>query len=471
VAGILFRGGRLIDPAAGVDTTSDVLVSGARVVEVGTNLSSNGAEVIDISGAVICPGLVDLHVHLREPGREDEETVASGSAAAAHGGFTAVGAMPNTDPVCDNAAVADKVAAAARLAGLCQVIPAGALTKGLEGRYITPVGEMVTCSAGVRMFTDDGKGVQDSRILRRAMEYIKGFDAICAEHCDDAALSEGGQMHEGYYSDLLGLKGMPSAAEDIALARDLVLARLTGVRYHALHVSTAGSVELIRQAKAQGVRVTAEVTPHHLLLTDAELQNFDPVHKVNPPLRSASDMEACRVGLADGTLDAIATDHAPHSPEEKESEFEVAPPGMIGLETALALMLTDIVGAGILTLPELIRRMSTVPAGILRLNAQGGPVVEGGAANLTVFDPAAEWVVDPSKFASKSRNTPFKGRRLKGRILHTVFNGNLVVRNGELAPEYQAALSVGTTMGGKTAVWSAGVSSAPSGASVTEGAV
>jgi dihydroorotase len=448
MAEILFKGGRLIDPASGVDAASDVLVSGGRVVDVGQSLSSNGAEVIDISGAVICPGFIDLHVHLREPGREDEETVATGSAAAARGGFTAVGAMPNTDPVCDNAAVADKVAAAARLAGLCEVIPAGALTKGLEGKYITPVGEMVTCSAGVRMFTDDGKGVQDSRILRRAMEYIKGFDAICAEHCDDAALSEGGQMHEGYYSDLLGLKGMPAAAEDIALARDLVLARLTGVRYHALHVSTKGSVELIRQAKAQGVRVTAEVTPHHLILTDAELQSFDPVNKVNPPLRSSSDVEACRVGLADGTLDAIATDHAPHSREEKESEFELAPPGMIGLETALALMIAEIVDGGILDLPELVRRLTSVPAGILRLAGQGGPVGEGSAANLTVFDPAAEWVVDPTTFVSKSRNTPFTGRKVKGKVLHTVFGGNLVVRNGEISPEYEAALSVGTSFGG-----------------------
>lgn len=448
MAEILFTGGRLIDPLSGTDTTSDVRISGGRVVEIGSGLSAGGAETIDISGAVICPGFIDLHVHLREPGREDEETVATGSAAAARGGFTAVGAMPNTNPVCDNAAVADKVAAAARLAGLCEVIPAGSLTKGLEGKYISPVGEMVTCAAGVRMFTDDGKGVQNSRILRRAMEYIKGFDAICAEHCDDAALSEGGQMHEGYYSDLLGLKGMPAAAEDIALARDLVLARLTGVRYHALHVSTKGSVELIRQAKAQGVQVTAEVTPHHLILTDAELQSFDPVNKVNPPLRSSSDVEACRVGLADGTLDAIATDHAPHSREEKESEFELAPPGMIGLETALALMVAEIVEGGILTLPELVRRLTSVPAGILRLAGQGA-LAEDSAANLTVFDPEADWVVDPAKFVSKSRNTPFTGRKVKGKILHTVFGGKLVVRNGEISPEYEAALSVGTSFGGR----------------------
>lgn len=428
---ILFKAGRLIDPASGVDETADVLIEAGRVLDVGPHLSSEGAETIDIAGAVICPGFVDLHVHLREPGREDEETVETGTAAAARGGFTAIGAMPNTEPVCDNAAVADKVYAAAVRAGYCQVIPAGAITRGLEGRYITPVGEMVNCAAGVRMFTDDGRGVQDSRILRRAMEYIKGFDAICAEHCDDAALSEGGQMHEGYYSDLLGMKGMPAAAEDVALARDLVLAELTGVRFHALHVSTAGSVELIRRAKARGLHVTAEATPHHLLLTDAELQSFDPIFKVNPPLRAAADVEALRAGLADGTIDAIATDHAPHSPEEKEAEFEQAPPGMVGLETALGIVLTEVVGGGVISLAGAVKAMSTAPARVLRLGGQGGPVVEGTEANLTIFDPEAVWVVDVTKFASKSRNTPFEGRTLKGRVLHTVFRGELVVRDGE----------------------------------------
>ncbi|MGQ0678472.1 MAG: dihydroorotase [Actinomycetota bacterium] len=430
---LLFRSGRLIDPASGVDRTADVLVDGGRVLEVGEDLSAQGAEVFDIAGAVICPGLVDLHVHLREPGREDEETVQTGSAAAALGGFTAIGAMPNTDPVCDNASVAEKVHSAALRAGLCQVIPAGAITKGLEGKLITPVGEMVNCAARVRMFTDDGRGVQDSRIIRRAMEYMKGFDAICAEHCDDAALSEGGQMNEGYYSDLLGMKGMPSAAEDIALARDLILAELTGVRFHALHVSTAGSVELVRRAKARGIRVTAEATPHHLLLTDAELQSFDPIYKVNPPLRASADVEALRAGLADGTIDAIATDHAPHSPEEKEAEFEQAPPGMIGLETSLAIVLTELVAGGVVSLPEAVRLLSTSPARVLRLSGQGGPVIEGAEANLTVFDATASWVVDPARFASKSRNTPFAGRTLTGKVLHTVFRGEMVVRDGELS--------------------------------------
>lgn len=434
----LFKGGRLIDPASGFDGTCDVLVSGGKVIEVGVGLSPSGADVIDIDGLVVCPGFVDLHVHLREPGREDEETVATGSAGAALGGFTALGAMPNTDPVCDNAAVADKVHAAGVAAGYVKVVPAGALTKNLEGKVLSPVGEMVSSAARVRMFTDDGRGVQDSRMLRRAMEYIKGFDAICAEHCEDAALAEGGQMHEGYYSDLLGLKGIPAAAEDVHLARDLALAKLTGVRFHALHVSTAGSVELVRRAKADGVRVTAEVTPHHLKLTDSELSSFDPHYKVNPPLRSAGDVEAVRIGLADGTLDAYATDHAPHAPEEKESEFELAPPGMLGLETALGVMLTEVVADGVLTLPEALKVMSTNPARILRLDGHGGPIAEGAAANLTVFDPDHEWTVDPTLFASLSRNTPWAGRKLKGKVVHTMFDGILVVCGGKLTREVRS---------------------------------
>jgi dihydroorotase len=428
---VLFRGGRLIDPASGTDATTDVAIADGVVVDLGPRLSSSGFDVIEIEGAVICPGFVDMHVHLREPGREDEETILSGSIAAARGGFTAMCAMPNTDPVCDNAAVAEKVASAAARLGLVQVLPAGAITQGLQGNQIAAIGEMAASAAGVRLFTDDGKGVQDSRLLRRAMEYIKGFDAICAEHCEEGSLSEDGQMHEGYFSDILGLKGIPAEAEEIALSRDLALARLTGVRFHAMHVSTAGSVDLIRRAKAQGVRLTAEVTPHHLTLTDAELQSFDPIFKVNPPLRTAGDVEACRRGLADGTIDAIATDHAPHAQQEKEAEFELAPPGMIGLETALSVILTEVVGDGVVSLPEAIRLLSASPARTLRLQGQG-EVVQGGAANLTVFDPEAEVIVDPDAFASRSRNSPWAGRRLKGKVLYTVFAGNLVVREGEV---------------------------------------
>lgn len=430
---VLLRGGRLVDPAAGTDAAADVLIADGVVREVGSGLTAPAAEVIDVDGAVIAPGLVDLHAHLREPGREDEETIESGSAAAALGGFTAVVAMPNTDPVCDNAAVAEKVAARGRLAGMAEVVPAGALTRGQEGRTMAAIGEMAASTARVRLFTDDGRGVQDARLLRRAMEYVRGFGGICAEHCEEASLSAGGQMHEGEVSALLGLPGIPAEAEEIALARDLALARLTGVRFHAQHLSTAGSVELVRRAKAEGLRVTAEATPHHAVLTDAELASYDPRFKVNPPLRSAADVEAVRAGLADGTIDAIATDHAPHAPEEKEAEFEQAPPGTLGLETALAVVLTDLVGPGVLTLRAALARLSTAPARILGLDGHGGPVAPGAPAHLVVFDPSAEWVVDPARFASRSRNSVWSGRRLRGRVLYTLLGGRLVVREGRLA--------------------------------------
>ena len=428
-----FKGGRLIDPASGFDGNADVLVAEGRIAGVGAGVAPGEAEVIDIAGSVICPGFVDLHVHLREPGREDEETIRSGSEAAARGGFTAICSMPNTDPVCDNPSVVEMIISQANRVGLVEVIPAGSITKGLEGKTLSPIGELVR--AGVRMFTDDGHGVQDASVMRRAMEYIRGFDALCAEHCEDARLSEGGQMHEGAVSDALGLKGIPAAAEEVALARDLMLAQLTGVRFHALHVSTAGSVDLIRRAKERGMRVTAEVTPHHLVLTDAELGSYDPNFKVNPPLRSMQDLQALRDGLADGTIDAIATDHAPHSAEEKESEFELAPPGMLGLETALAVILTEVVGNGVIDLPAAIRLLSTSPAAILGLEDHGGPISVGAPANLAVFDPEIAWVVEPAQFASLSRNSPWIGKTLKGRVLHTAFEGRLVVRGGMLVTE------------------------------------
>ena len=433
MADVLLRGGRLIDPSGDTDTTCDVLVAGGRIEAVGMGLDPGGAEVIDVDGAVVAPGFVDTHVHLREPGREDEETIASGSAAAVLGGFTAICAMPNTDPVCDNAAVAEKVAATGRFLGLIQVIPAGALTQGLEGRHLAAIGEMATSTARVRIFTDDGHGVQDARLLRRAMEYVKGFGAICAEHCDDESLSQGGHMHEGEYSSRLGLRGQPAEAEELALARDVALVRLTGARFHALHVSTARSVDIIRRAKAEGLPVTGEATPHHLTLSDASLIDYDTNFKVNPPLRSAGDVEALRAGLADGTIDNIATDHAPHAVHEKEAEFEEAPPGLIGLETALGVILTDLVGAGVLTMGDMIRRISVAPARILGLQGQGGPVVPGARANLVVFDPTARWRVDPAQFASRSRNCPWAGRELVGRVIATIFEGRVVAREGRVA--------------------------------------
>jgi len=432
LADILLRGGRLVDPAGEADATCDVLIGGGRIEAVGTGLDPGGAEVIDIDGAIVAPGFVDTHVHLREPGREDEETIASGSAAAVLGGTRRSAPCRTRTRCATTPRVAEKVAATGSFLGLTQVIPAGSLTQGLEGRHLAAIGEMATCNARVRLFTDDGHGVQDARLLRRAMEYLKGFGAICAEHCDDESLSEGGHMHEGEYSSRLGLRGQPAEAEELALARDVVLARLTGARFHALHVSTARSVEIIRQAKADGLPVTAEATPHHLTLTDACLVDYDTNFKVNPPLRSGHDVEVLRAALADGTIDNIATDHAPHAAQEKEAEFEAAPPGLIGLETALGVIMGELVGTGLLTLGDMVRRMSTTPARILGLEGQGGPVVPGAWANLVVFDPGARWTVDPGKFASRSRNCPWAGKELVGRVLLTVFQGRVVGRDGHV---------------------------------------
>jgi len=415
---------------SGVDGPADVLIEAGRVSAVGPSLSAAGADVYDISGAVICPGLVDMHAHLREPGREDEETIASGSAAAVAGGFTALCAMPNTDPVCDNAAVAEMVAAEGLRVGLAEVLPAGAITVGQQGERMAPIGEMAASTARVRFFTDDGRGVQDARMLRRAMEYIKGWGGVCAEHCEEFSLSEGGQMNEGELSDLLGLQGIPAEAEEIALARDLALARLTGVRFHAMHVSTAGSVELIRSARLAGVAVTAEATPHHLSLTEAELESFDPLYKVNPPLRRPKDVRAVREGLVEGIIDAVATDHAPHAQEEKEGEIDSAPPGMIGLETALGVVLTELFHGDGISLSSVVDLMSVKPAKILGLPAQGGPIVEGSPANLTVFDPEADWIVDAGAFMSTSRNSPWNGKSLKGRCIHTISLGRHVFDQG-----------------------------------------
>ena len=430
----LIQGGRVIDPASATDETTDVLISNGTIASIGEDATAKGAEVIDASGCVVAPGLVDMHTHLREPGREDEETIATASAAAAAGGYTAICAMPNTDPVQDSASIVEKVWALGREAGLVQVVPSGALSKGLNGEKMADIGEMSRSIAKVRLFTDDGHGVQDALFARRVMEYLVAFDGIYAEHCEVEALAAGGQMHEGNRSIELGLRGIPAEAEELMAARDIALAKLTGCRLHLLHISTAGTVELVRRAKAEGVNVTAEATPHHFTLTDAALQHYDPMAKVNPPLREDADKAAVIAGLADGTIDAIATDHAPHAQEEKDQEFSYAPPGLLGLETALALTLTELVEPGHLTLSQAIERLSTTPARILGLDAHGA-ISKGKPANLVVFDPAATWTVDPMRFHSKSRNTPFAGREVKGRVLHTFFNGTQTVRDGEVLTE------------------------------------
>jgi dihydroorotase len=422
----LFRGARVIDPAAGRDEVADVLVAdGVLAVPE----STSNATIVDCAGLVLAPGLVDLHTHVREPGRENKETVETGSRAAALGGFTAISPMANTDPVADHAAVIHEIRELGARAGLVDVLPVGAITRGLAGETLAEIGEMV--EAGVRMFSDDGRCVPTARILRNALTYARTFDGVViAEHCEDASLAEGGQMHEGFHSYSLGVAGQPREAEEVAVARDLAVARLAGGRLHLCHLSSAGSVAMVRRAKAEGLRVTAEVTPHHLVFCDEDLVTYDTNFKVNPPLRSPEDRDALVRGLADGTIDAVATDHAPHAVEEKEAEFDLAPFGTIGLETALAAVLTHAVHPGHLSLMRAVEAMSTTPARILGAADHGGPLGPGRPANLVVFDPDAEWVVEPP-FGSKSRNSAFLGRTLRGLVVHTMYRGDMVVADGK----------------------------------------
>jgi dihydroorotase len=425
---LLFVGARVVDPPSGTDEVRDVLVADGRIA--GPEVSSDGADRIDATGLVLAPGLVDLHTHLRQPGYEHKETVETGTRAAALGGFTAIAAMANTDPATDHAAIVHEVRDLAAEYGLCEVFPVGAITKGLAGESLAELGEMV--EAGVRVFSDDGNPVSTARLLRNALVYAKAFpvEVVLADHAEEPSLVEGGQMHEGLHSYSLGLAGRPAEAEEIAVARDLAVARATGGRLHLCHLSSARAVGLVRRAKDEGIRVTAEVTPHHLTFTDEDLLTYDTNLKMNPPVRTAEDRDALRAGVADGTIDVIATDHAPHAVEEKESEFDQAPPGTIGLETALAVVLTELVEPGHVTLTRALDALSTAPARILGAAEHGGPIEPGRPANLVVVDPEAEWVVEPP-FASKARNSAFLGRRLKGRVVYTVFRGDLTVADGK----------------------------------------
>jgi dihydroorotase len=411
---------------------TDLRVENGVIAEVGTGLSGAGT-VLDADGLVALPGLVDLHTHLREPGREDAETVESGTAAAALGGFTAVHAMANTDPVADVAGVVEQVWRLGRDAGHCAVHPVGAVTLGLEGTALAELGAMADSAARVRVFSDDGRCVSDAGLMRRALEYVKAFDGVIAQHAQEPSLTQGAQMHEGVVSARLGLAGWPAAAEESVIARDCLLAAHTGSRLHVCHVSTAGSVELIRWAKGKGWQVTAEVTPHHLLLTDELATTYDPLFKVNPPLRTAEDVAALREALADGTIDAVATDHAPHALEDKETEWGCAAFGMLGLETALSVVVETMVEPGLLDWAGVADRMSFRPARIGRLRDQGLPLEEGAPANLTLLDPAARWTVDPHQLASKSTNTPYAGRSLPGRVVATFLRGRPTVLDGKLA--------------------------------------
>jgi dihydroorotase len=427
MARTLLRGARVVDPAAGRDGVADVLIEDSLVAEVGEGLSSPGAEVVDCDGLVVAPGFVDLHAHLREPGREDAETVEAGSRAAALGGYTALCAMPNTDPVADTAAVILEVRNLGDKAGLVDVHPAAAITKGLQGETLVEIGELA--ELGVRLFTDDGECVQSGRVMRLALDYARAFEVVISQHAQDASLSEGWQMHEGHYSALLGLRGSPAEAESVIVARDLQLAALTGGRLHVTHVSAGRSVELLAEARERGLRVSADVTPHHLTFADEDLQGYDTNLRVNPPLRSAEDREALRDGLRAGTLDAVGTDHAPHAVEDKEVEFDQARPGTTGLETALAAVLTALGPDPDVAL--VVDRMSTAPARILGLDDHGGPIQPDRDANLVVFDPAAEWTVGERPFASRGRNSAFLGRTLRGRVIHTILRGTFTVRDGE----------------------------------------
>ena len=407
----------------------DIAIADGVIAEIGPNLkdqyASNGYEVISGKDTIALQGLVDLHTHLREPGKEDSETVASGSMAAAKGGYTAVSAMANTSPVADTAGVVEQVYRLGQECGLTDVYPIGAVTKGLLGKELAEIGAMADSVAQVRVFSDDGNCVSDALVMRRALEYIKKFNGVVAQHAQDPTLTVDAQMNEGIISSQLGLKGWPAVAEEAIIARDVLLADHVQSRLHVCHLTTAGGVEIIRWAKARGINVTAEVTPHHLLLTDDLAKSYDPIYKVNPPLRTERDVMALREGLADGTIDIVATDHAPHPAESKECEWQYAAFGMLGLETALPIVWQTMIDSKLMGIEDLEKRMSTNPARIGQYHNQGQGISKGASANLTLFAPNKSWKVDKDLVASKSKNTPFHGMNLGGSVIATFFNGRL----------------------------------------------
>ncbi len=418
---LLLKGGRLIDPQRRHDAVSDILVVDGIIQQIGSGLSGAAAQVIDLAGKVVAPGFIDMHVHLRQPGFEYKETIQTGCTAAAAGGFTGVCCMPNTNPPIDDESVVRMIQTEAHKAldGLIDVHPVAAVTVGRKGEHLAPLAELAT--AGAVGFTDDGDPVYDAEIMRRALEYASMYQRPVIQPAQDMPLTKGGVMNEGFVATELGLGGMPAAAEEIMVARDIRLAEYTGGQYHVAHISTAGAVEMVRQAKARGLKVTCEVTPHHFALTDEAVRSYDTNTKMNPPLRTAKDVEAIKAGLRDGTIDVIATDHAPHSFDEKQVEFAVAPFGIVGLETAIGLAITELVQTNVLTLPQLVEKFSVNPRHILHLPPV--TVAEGEKANLTIFDPIAQWLVAPEYFKSKSKNSPFGGRKLTGKPVGVMNNG------------------------------------------------
>jgi len=418
---IVIRGGRIIDPAAGRDEEGDLYIVDGRIAP---RQRDAGFEVLDAKGLVVAPGLVDMHVHLRAPGAEHKETFHTGSAAAVAGGFTSVACMPNTDPPVDNDASAEFVFLMAQRAEHANIYPIGAVTKGRQGKELAEIGQL--SQGGAVAFSDDGSPVSDAEVMRRGLQYVNMFGKAIISHCEDKSLAGNGVMHEGFFSMKLGLAGIPASAEEVMVARDIILAKAAGARLHIAHVSTAGSVELIRRAKSEGVRVTAEATPHHFSLTDECVLGFDPNFKMNPPLRSKNDVEAVKKGLADGTIDAIASDHAPHAREEKDVEFPLAPVGVIGMESMLPLAVCELLEKGILDLSRLIAALSLNPARILGIPK--GTLADGADADVTLIDLKKEWVIDAEAFKSKSANCPFHGRRVRGKAVATIVGGK-VFRN------------------------------------------